>query len=96
MSDRTSSSSEYKKVLESVTEALLQATRDQRLPDLNPDQIHFWLTNLNREDVFESWRNVMANHANPGEDENTEDELLQELKEQPKPEFIEDEDEDAA
>ena len=51
-------SHEYQQVLESVIEALLLATKDERLPDLAPEQIHFWLTNLDLPEVCNAWANV--------------------------------------
>jgi|SwirhisoilCB1_FD_contig_31_15888344_length_623_multi_3_in_0_out_0_2 hypothetical protein len=51
-------SQEYHEVLESVIEALLLATKDERLPDLAPEQIHFWLTHLDLSEVWDAWANV--------------------------------------
>ena len=49
---------EYQQVLESVIEALLRSTRDQRLPDLSPEEIHFWLSNLDASEVRSACDNV--------------------------------------
>jgi len=48
--------SEYKEVLHFVLAALTYATKDKRLPDLTPEQAHYWLTNLSQDDVSESFR----------------------------------------
>ncbi len=43
--------SEYQQVVNAVVQCLLNATHDSRLPELTPDQVHYWLTHLRPEDV---------------------------------------------
>jgi len=51
---------EYKQLLNLVVAALLYGMRDQRLPDLTPEQVHFWLSSLTLEAVQEAYQAVQG------------------------------------
>jgi hypothetical protein len=53
-------SPEYRQLLREVVHCLLQASRDPRLPNLSPEQAHYWLTNLPLSQVEVAFRELEA------------------------------------
>ncbi len=54
------SNSEYRAVLRTVVSSLREALRDERLPDLNAEEIEFWLHAVRLEDIQAVLRLVEA------------------------------------
>ncbi len=54
------SNSEYLAVLSTVVSSLREALRDERLPDLNGEEIEFWFHAVRREDIQAVLRLVEA------------------------------------